>query len=136
MLLLMTGLYPASCLAAPVLEVYCFTDGKASPIRFEMRSYLDPAIQATTALLKYEHGVSWIALVEARRLEVSIAREGPSEVTETWYEVSQNGISGEYELVHQGTSMISVAYTNRKTKRTYNFRLDVESSAGSGCQWR
>lgn len=119
------------------VETLCLTDDGAKPVQLEMRIYVDPSIRATTAVVKYARGKAWIPLAQIRRAEVLEATGRPAEVTEMWYELGPEGVTGEYEFVHQGTSVISLTYTSRKSKKRFEFRADtaIELRPDGSCSW-
>lgn len=118
-------------------EDFCFNSGGNKPTRFNLRIYNDARSKWSGAFVKYEKSNSPISLVLAYRQIDELDKNRPSQTTETWLEISGNKISGEYEMLSQGTNVYSMTYINNSTHKKYYFNLDpnIAPSAEGGCKW-
>jgi hypothetical protein len=126
---------PAHCEVK--VEVSCFSSGGERPIRFELRTYYDDQAKWSGAFVRYEKSRAAISLADMAFREESFDKNAPSLAVIDWVEVSGKSITGEYEMISQGTNINSMTYTNAKSHKIYSFIHDsnTNSSVRSGCEW-
>jgi hypothetical protein len=66
-----------------------------------------------------------------------MAEGRPSQFTTTWVEVSEDSLTGAYEMVSQGARIYGMTYTNYKSGKKYSFEQDItmDASPETGCRW-
>jgi hypothetical protein len=66
-----------------------------------------------------------------------LGADAPWQSTRSWSEVISGKVSGTYELVTQGTQIVSMTYTKKSNGKVYYFgnNTSVDSSLESGCKW-
>ncbi|MGE8100888.1 hypothetical protein [Pseudomonas fluorescens] len=135
--LLMVLMCPSIAHSEVESQIYCFRSKEGKSIKFEFRTYYDPAANWVAAGVKYGASKESIALVRKDIQAKDMAEGGPSEFTTTWVEVSEGVVTGEYAMATQGALVNAMSYTNYKSKKRYFFdhALYVESSPETGCQW-
>jgi hypothetical protein len=119
-------------------EVLCFSSSGKNPIQFELRTYFDSDTKWEGGLVKYSKSKSTISIV-LNKTETEITnKDRPYETTKKWLEISNNKISGEYEMMSQGANIYSMQYTNNTNQKKYGFILntDVEFDVKNGCKWQ
>ena len=131
---LLVGIHSAHCNV--VEEGYCLTSEGAKPVRFEFKKYYDAQSGFSFAYVKYEYSKSPLPLV-LKRAQRAPHDPQPDELMETWTEVSEGRVIGEYELVSQGASFSSVAYRSSGALRPYSFVLaaSISWTPEAGCKW-
>ncbi|MFL9988125.1 hypothetical protein [Paraburkholderia sediminicola] len=137
-LLLLTFLLnalPAYCQVK--FEDFCFSSGGEKPVRFNLRIYDDINSKWSGAFVKYEKSKTPISLVPEYSQTDELDKNRPVQTTEKWIEISGNRISGEYEMISQGTNVYSMTYINNSTHKKYFFNFDpnIAPSAKGGCNW-
>lgn len=130
-------LFASDAFAHVTSEIFCFSSGDKKPARFEMRTYFDRDVKWEGAFIKYENSKIPIALVLKNTQEEILNKNRPYQTTKTWLEISNNKISGEYEMISQGANIYSMTYTNfgKKKRFAFGFDTNVVSSLSSGCTW-
>lgn len=119
------------------VEVYCFSSNSGESKSFEFRSFFDRSTKFSSGFVKYVKATSALPLVWRARQEEELSKDSPFQVTEVWLEVANGRLSGEYEMISQGTNIESMVYTNYSTHRKTSFLLDrnVIGTQDKGCQW-
>jgi hypothetical protein len=136
--LLLTSLcfLPLHACAEIVSESLCFS-GADQEINFEFKTYFDTVAKWSGAFVKYSKSNIPISLVlQDSRSEV-LDIQTPEQTTNTWLEISEGKITGQYEVMTQGASVLSMIYIKGKNGKTFVFEnnLSVMSSLEDGCSW-
>lgn len=132
-------LFFCKCACAEInIDVLCLSsfDGKKS-INMEMRHYFDRNANWTAGFVKYRNSKKPISIyLKSREYEI-LSESAPYQYTNTWLEIVNGKITGEYVITTQGAQVPSATYVNYSSKRTVYFSLsyDVEGSPSSGCKW-
>lgn len=136
-LMLMWLLFPLAAHSAVKTEIFCFKaqDGKA--MKFELRTYYDPAAKWSGAAVKYATSKESISLAHKSTEQEELSEGRPYVFTTTWVEIIGGAVTGEYVMVRQGGRIDGMSYTNAKSQKRYTFEHDpvIESSPEKGCQW-
>lgn len=130
-------LFTADAFSKITSEIFCFNSGGKKPIRFEMRTYFDSDSKWEGAFVKYENSKIPLTL-SLKNTQIDILnKDRPYQTINTWLEISNNKISGEYEMISQGSNIYSMTYTNVAKKKQFSFGFDsnIVSSLTSGCTW-
>lgn len=128
---------PTAALPSIHIEIYCFTSGNKHPIQLELREYTDTTIPLSYAFAKYRQSKTWMQLITKSATSSAATPGAPDENTITWIELLDAKPSGSYEMVSQGTTIISMQYKSFSTHETYGFIRDtgIEFSPEKGCVW-
>ena len=116
-------------------ETFCFSSGGARPINFELHTYYDPSSKFSSGFVKYQNAKQPIPLVLANSASETLDKTAPDQETTTWIEVFNGQVSGEYEMITQGTAVSSMAYTSRKKNQKTGFMPNTSAMTESGCKW-
>lgn len=119
-----------------VSESLCFELVEGSPVKFELRTYYDTTNKLEGGFVKYaSSGVQIPLVLTDHQEEVSPGR--PWLATTMWTEVSEGKVTGEYEIVSQGVTVLSMTYTKKSNGKQYKFShiWNIDSSLEKGCQW-
>jgi hypothetical protein len=140
--MLMKSSFAIALLALPLVvhaevtsETFCFSSGGAKPINFEMRTYYDSSSKFSSGFVKYQNAKQPIPLVLANSASETLDKNAPDQETATWIEVFNGQVSGEYEMITQGTDVSSMAYTSKKKNPKIGFLLNTGAVAQGGCKW-
>ena len=137
LLLIIMMTFPLSSFSEVTFETYCFTSGGAKPIKFEMRTYFDTFSKWTGGYVKYSNSKSVISIIlkDTQNENLSVGR--PDQTTRTWLEISNEKISGAYEMMSQGANVYSMTYINAATHKEFGFFLDpnVDLNSDMSCKW-
>jgi hypothetical protein len=135
--ILFTMLFASSAYSEVTSEDYCFSSGEPNPTRFELRTYHDLSSKWSGAFVRYEKSSIPISLISEYTKIEELNKDEPVQVVEKWLEVSKYKISGQYEMISQGTNVYSMTYTNNATHKKFYFNLDpnVVPSVERGCKW-
>ena len=130
-------LFTADAFSKITSEIFCFNSGGKKPIRFEMRTYFDSDPKWEGAFVKYENSKNLLTLSLKNTQIYILDKDRPYQTTNIWLEISNNKISGEYEMISQGSNIYSMTYTNVAKKKKFSFVFDanIASSLTSGCTW-
>lgn len=138
----MKSLFAVALLALPLAahaevtsETFCFSSGGAKSINFEMRTYYDSSSKFSSGFVKYQNAKQPIPLVLANSASEALDKNAPDQETTTWIEVFNGQVSGEYEMITQGTDVSSMAYTSKKKNQKIGFLLNTGAMAQGGCKW-
>lgn len=137
LLILMLLVFPFIAHGEVETEILCFRAFEGNDIKFEFRTYHDPAAKWSGALVKYATSKESIPLVH-KSTEQEATTEGGSYLFVTrWSEVVGGAITGEYVMVRQGPVIYAMSYKNAKSKKRYSFERypSIKSSPETGCQW-
>ena len=128
--------FPLLAHSAVETQINCFKAQDGKDIKFEFRTYYDPAVNWSGSAVKYATSKKWISLVHKSTEQYEMAEGRPYEFTTTWVEVVDGAVTGEYVMVRQGALIYGMAYTNGKSKKRYAFEHlpPVETSPEKGCQ--
>lgn len=137
-LLMLLGLLPMTAHCEVVTENLCFELSETSPVKFELRTYTDVSAQWSGGFVKYATSDVPIPLVSTRSESEELNPQGPFQNTDTWAEVSDGKVSGEYEMVSQGGIIVSMIYTKKSNGKKYSFsnNTSINSSLAFGCEWK
>ncbi|MCA8273526.1 hypothetical protein LGN17_13535 [Burkholderia sp. AU30280] len=118
-------------------EVYCFKSDGDKPVRFEMRTYYDDAVNWSGGMVRYAKAKTALPLVVEHVDEEVLAEDRPHQFTTTWVEMVDGRINGRYEMMSQGAMIYSMTYTSARTGKQTAFgrALDVDASEQTGCRW-
>jgi len=63
--------------------------------------------------------------------------DAPWQHTRTWSEIVNGKVTGTYELMTQGSQIVSMSYTKQSSGKAYSFGIStsIDSSLESGCKW-
>lgn len=63
--------------------------------------------------------------------------DAPWQHTRTLSEVVNGKVTGSYELMTQGSQIVSMSYTKQSNGKVYSFGFNtsIDSSLESGCKW-
>ncbi|WP_109477794.1 hypothetical protein [Paraburkholderia sp. C35] len=136
--------FTAALLFAPLIahaeishDTFCFGSGGAKPTNFEMQIYSDSSSQLSWGFVKYQNSRQAIPLILAESTSEVLDKNAPEEVTATWVEVYGKQVTGEYQMVSQGTMLASMIYINRKSGKKTAFGLKSGAVTGTGsCDWQ
>lgn len=132
----MVGVLPLAGRSEVVSESLCFELVEGSPVKFELRTYYDTTNKLEGGFVKYaSSGVQIPLVLTDHQEEVSPGR--PWLATTMWTEVSEGKVTGEYEIVSQGVTVLSMTYTKKSNGKQYKFShiWNIDSSLEKGCQW-
>lgn len=137
-LLMLFGWLPMTAHSEVVTESLCFELSATSPVKFELRTYSDISSRWSGGFVKYATSDVPIPLVLKDSQSEELNPQGPFQNTDTWTEVSNGKVSGEYEMVSQGGVIVSMTYTKQSNGKQYSFsnNTDTGDSLESGCQWK
>jgi hypothetical protein len=116
-------------------ETLCFSSAGAKPASFEMRTYFDSATRFSSGFVKYKNEKQLIPLVLANSSSETFDKNAPNQETTTWLEVFGGQVTGEYELITQGTEVSSMVYTNQKKGVKTGFLLNTTAMGDKDCKW-
>lgn len=116
-------------------ENFCFSSGGAKSINFQMRTYYDSATKFSFAFVRYEHSKQPIPLVLANSERETLDKDAPDQKTTTWSEVVGGQVTGDYEMITQGTEMVSMIYTSKRKGQQTGFMFNANAIADDSCKW-
>ncbi|KAA0988567.1 hypothetical protein FQ192_16085 [Pseudomonas sp. ANT_J12] len=136
-LLLVVGVLPLAGRCEVVSENLCFELDEGSPVKFELRTYYDTTNKLEGGFVKYASSGVPIPLVLTDHQEEEVSPGRPWLATTMWTEVSEGKVTGEYEMVSQGVTVLSMTYTKKSNGKQYKFShiWNIDSSLETGCQW-
>lgn len=126
---------PLATHAEVTSETFCFSSGSAKSINFEMRTYYDSSSKFSSGFVKYQTAKQPIPLVLANSAGETLDKNAPDQETTTWIEVFNGQVTGEYEMITQGTGVSSMVYTSKKKKKKTGFLLNTSAVAEGSCKW-
>lgn len=135
--LLLSCLFPLIAHSAVTSESLCFELSETSPVKFEFHTFYDDSSKWSGGFVKYAKSSEPISIVLTDTQNEMLGTDAPWQSTRSWSEVISGKVSGTYELVTQGTQIVSMTYTKRSNGRVYYFgnNTSVDSSLESGCEW-
>ncbi|MFM0414930.1 hypothetical protein [Paraburkholderia aromaticivorans] len=138
----MKSLFAVALLALPLAvhaevtsETFCFSSGGAKSVNFEMRTYYDSSSKFSAGFVRYQNAKQPIPLVLANSASDTLEKNAPDQETATWIEVFSGQVSGEYEMITQGTDVSSMVYTSKKKNQKIGFLLNTGAMAQGSCKW-
>ncbi|MEB0225365.1 hypothetical protein RHM58_07480 [Pseudomonas sp. 10S4] len=136
-LLLLIGLMPLTAHCEVTSENLCFQLDQDSPVKFELRTYYDASNKWQGGFVKYASSGVPISLVLTDDQAEEVSPDRPWLTTQTWSEVLDGKVTGEYEMVSQGGMIVSMNYTKKSNGKEYGFLFNpaIDSSPENGCQW-
>lgn len=126
---------PLSAHSEVTSETFCFSSGGAKAINFEMRTYYDSAAKFSFGFVKYQHSKHPIPLVLISSADETLDKNVPDQETTTWAEVVSGQVTGEYEMISQGTEVASMVYTSKKKSQETGFLFNANAITDGGCKW-
>lgn len=129
--------FPLTAKCEVVTEVLCFSLPEKKSVSFELRTYFDSASKWAGGFVKYSKSNKPISLVVEEIQSEEIDSQSPEQTTTTWVEVSGGEVAGEYEMISQGGSVLSMVYTKKTNGKKFAFEnnVSVESTLENGCKW-
>ncbi len=87
--------------------------------------------------MKYAKSSEPISIVLADSKSEILDPDAPWQYTRTWFEVAKGKVTGTYELMTQGSQIVSMSYTKQSNGKVYSFGINtsIDSSPESGCKW-
>ncbi|MBC8995470.1 hypothetical protein IAI51_02875 [Pseudomonas sp. N40(2020)] len=136
-LLLLCCLFPLMAHSAVTSESLCFELSETSPVKFELRTYYDEASKWSGGFVKYAKSNEPISIVLTDSENEILDPDAPWQHTRTWSEVVNGKVTGSYELMTQGSQIVSMSYTKQSNSKVYSFGFNtsIDSSLESGCKW-
>ncbi|MEG0118770.1 MAG: hypothetical protein RR748_11785 [Pseudomonas sp.] len=136
-LLLLPSLFPLMAHSAVTTESLCFELSETSPVKFELRTYYDEASKWSGGFVKYAKSSEPISIVLTDSQNEILDPDAPWQHTRTWSEVVNGKVTGSYELMTQGSQIVSMSYTKQSNGKVYSFGFNtsIDSSLESGCKW-
>ncbi|MFM0008565.1 MULTISPECIES: hypothetical protein [Paraburkholderia] len=116
-------------------ETFCFSSGGAKSVNFEMRTYYDSSSKFSAGFVRYQNAKQPIPLVLANSASETLDKNAPDQETTTWIEVFNGQVSGEYEMIIQGTDVSSMVYTSKKKNQKTGFLLNTGVMTQGSCKW-
>lgn len=137
-------LFTTSLLFAPLIahaeishDTFCFGSGGAKSTNFEMQTYFDSSSKLSWGFVKYQNSRQAIPLILAESTSQTLDKKAPDEETTTWVEVYGKQVTGEYQMVSQGTMVPSMVYINKKSGKKSAFGLNSGAATDTGsCDWQ
>ena len=127
-------LYLQTSLSQVTTETICFSSENSGGV--ELRTFFEENSKWEGAYIKHQKSRVPVSLVLLSSTSIEIAEGRPWELTQTWVEVIDGKITGEYELVTRGTYIGALNYTKRHNKKQYSYRPDNNIlRTKAGCQW-
>ena len=136
-LLLLSSLFPLVAHGAVTSESFFFELSESSPVKFEFRTFYDASSKWSGGFVKYAKSIEPISIVLTDSESEILDPDAPWQNTRTWSEVVYGKVTGTYELMTQGSQIVSMSYTKKSNGKEYSFLLSpsVDSSLESGCKW-
>ena len=136
-LLLLCSLFPLMAHSAVTTESLCFELSETSPVKFELRTYYDEASKWSGGFVKYAKSSEPISIVLTDSQNEILDPDAPWQHSRTWSEVVNGKVTGSYELMTQGSQIVSMSYTKQSNGKVYSFGFNtsIDSSLESGCKW-
>lgn len=131
------ALFPFTAHSAVTSESLCFELSETSPVKFEFRTFYDASSKWSGGFVKYAKSSEPISIVLTDSQNEMLGADAPWQSTRSWSEVISGKVAGTYELVTQGTQIVSMTYTKKSNGKVYYFgnNTSVDSSLESGCEW-
>ena len=106
-------------------------------MKFEFRTFYDASSKWSGGFVKYAKSSEPISIVLTDTQNEMLGADAPWQSTRSWFEVISGKVSGTYEIVTQGTQIVSMTYTKKSNGKVYYFgnNTSVDSSLESGCKW-
>lgn len=116
-------------------DVYCYlSEDEKHPVRFELHLYGDTDLRIVLGAVRYGPKRPAIPLVLGKEVSEPVSPGRPDQVDDTWLEIVDGRIAGTYRTQFQGAMVNPMTYTNLRTRKSVEFRLDT-SADGPGCGW-
>jgi len=114
-----------------------FELSQSSPVKFELRTYYDEASKWSGGFVKYAKSSEPISIVLTDSQNEILDPEAPWQHTRTWSEIVNGKVTGSYELITQGSQIVSMSYTKQSSGKVYSSGINtsIDSSLESGCKW-
>ena len=116
-------------------EIMCFGSGGVKSVNFEIRTYYDSSTKFSFGFVRYQNSKQKIPLVLSGSIGETLDKNMPDQTTNTWVEVYNGRVTGEYEMISQGTGVSSMIYTKKQGNKKVAFLLNADAITSSGCQW-
>jgi hypothetical protein len=118
-------------------DTFCFSSGAAKLANFEMQIYFDSSSKLSWGFVRYQNSRQAIPLILADSTSETLDKTAPDEETTTWVEVYGKQVTGEYQMVSQGTMISSMVYIDKKSgkKTAFGLKSDAATDTGS-CNWQ
>jgi hypothetical protein len=131
------ALFPLGAQSAVTTESLCFELSQSSPVKFELRTYYDEASKWSGGFVKYAKSSEPISIVLTDSQNEILDPDAPWQHTRIWSEIVNGKVTGTYELMTQGSQIVSMSYTKQSNGKAYSFGIStsIDSSLESGCKW-
>jgi len=116
-------------------EIMCFESGGIESVNFEIKTYYDASAKFSFGFVRYRNSKKTIPIVLNRSISETLDKNMPDQTTNTWTEVYDGKVTGEYEMISQGTGVSSMVYTRKQGNKKIAFFLNADAITLSGCQW-
>ncbi|QJI43385.1 hypothetical protein HKK52_21325 [Pseudomonas sp. ADAK2] len=130
-------LFPLTAYCQVTVENFCFELSQESQVKFELRIYYDALSKWSGASVKYLTSKEPISLVVKYTDLEELDPQMPVRDSTVWLEIVDGKITGEYTMVTQGNSVVSMAYKKGSNGKQYSFsnNTQIKAPIESGCQW-
>lgn len=116
-------------------EIMCFGSGGVKSVNFEIRTYYDSSTKFSFGFVRYRNSKQTIPIVLNRSISENLGNNMPDQTTNTWTEVYDGKVTGEYEMISQGAGVSSMVYTRKQGNKKIAFFLNADAITSTGCQW-
>lgn len=136
-LLVLISVFSSAAHSDVTTETFCFELSQSSPVKFEFRTYNEPASKWSGGFVKYAKSNAPISIVLTDSQDEILDLQAPWQHTTIWSEVMGGKVTGTYELVTQGAQIVSMVYTKKSNGKAYSFMINasIDSSLETGCKW-
>jgi hypothetical protein len=118
-------------------DVRCFSSNEEKqPIQLEARIFNVPQANWQGGYVKYRGANAATPIVFKSAEATKKPADKPWEINTTWIEVLEGNVTGQYNIVSQGTRVYSITYKNFNTKKTLHFFEDIRSLGDNQCVWK
>ncbi|WP_407364179.1 hypothetical protein HKW97_24020 (plasmid) [Pseudomonas luteola] len=113
----------------------CFSDAKGK-INLEFRAYSDADIGPVGGQVRYRQSRKFIPLVYKQTTTLMEVEDRPWEFQDTWLEVLNGAITGQYDMITQGALIYSFSYTSKRTGKTIHLSKQTYPDESGKCTWQ
>lgn len=130
-------LFPVAAHSAVTSQSLCFELSETSPVKFEFRTFYDSSSKWSGGYVKYAKSIEPISIVSTDSQNEILDPDAPWQHTRIWSEIVNGKVTGTYELMTQGSQIVSMSYTKQSDGKVYSFGINtsIDSSLESGCKW-
>lgn len=130
-------LFPVAAHSAVTSQSLCFELSETSPVKFEFRTFYNSSSKWSGGYVKYAKSIEPISIVSTDSQNEILDPDAPWQHTRIWSEIVNGKVTGTYELMTQGSQIVSMSYTKQSDGKVYSFGINtsIDSSLESGCKW-